>query len=215
MPVRAFVIEHLEPVVSKWVWVEYKHASEIVGRSRLIITNVEDPREREVLSRIAGEVLEESIADLPLPRSSIVVLDPQGARELVPEDFESETYVVVGGIMGDCPPRGRTKELLTSRLPGARIRTLGDRQFSVDGAVYVAKRISEGARLEEIEVADELEIVVTESFSIILPFAYPLVEGRPLVSEELVDYLVYEIEEEEAYAIRRGRPRSVAELSDL
>ena len=56
MPIEAFIIEHLEPVVSKWVWIEYKHASEIAGRDKLVITNVKDPREREILSRIAREV---------------------------------------------------------------------------------------------------------------------------------------------------------------
>jgi len=211
-----FVIEHLEPVVSRWVWLEYKHASEIVGRERLVITNVRNPRERAKLAEIAAEVHEASVAELSLDEERLVVLDPQAPQELSPRDFEVCDYVVVGGIMGDYPPRLRTKPLLSDRLPRAAKRNIGKEQFAVDGAVYVAKLVSEGVPLSEIPYTVNLEITVGEfdgiRHTIVLPYAFPLRGGEPVISEELVRYLIHGIERDELAAIRAGRQLSVVEL---
>jgi len=210
-----FVIEHLEPVVSKWMWFEYKNVSRIVGRENLIITNVKDDRERRKLSTIALLVFRESITETFLiENNDLIVLDPQALKELKPSDFSDKTVVVIGGIMGDFPPKGRTKALLCNRLPKAIKRNLGSLQFSIDGAAYIAKMISEGHELAEIPIVEGLEIEVSDKHSIILPYGYPLVNGKPLISEELLEYLKNDIDKDESEFIRLGRVKSIVEYDD-
>ncbi|RLF20493.1 MAG: hypothetical protein DRN15_06150 [Thermoprotei archaeon] len=208
-----FVIEHLEPVVSRWVWYEYLSSSRIIGRERLLISNVKDPRERAILRKIAM-VSKMSILKVGLPADKMLILDPKAPTLLRPDDFKEVKYVVIGGIMGDHPPRGRTWTLLTSRLPGCIARNLGPHQFSVDGAVYMAHMVMHGYEVEEIPIRIGLEIKVNEFLTIELPYAYPLINGRPLISKELVEYLKHGIEEDEVEAIRSGRVRSIAEFME-
>jgi len=215
MGILAFIIEHLEPVVSRWVWYEYKHTSKIVGKDKLIITNVKDPRERAKLLEIASKVYEESIINLPFDKRKLIILDPQANRALTPNDFNNDVYVVIGGIMGDYPPKGRTKILLSDKIPEAIKRNIGKEQFSVDGAAYVALQIAKGKTLEQIPFITNLEIKVNEIdgmiHTIVLPYSYPLVNNRPLISQELVNYLKNDIEKDEMEFIRIGRVKSIVE----
>jgi len=180
------VVEHLEPKLSEWLLAEYSHAAEIVG-GRLLITNVKSDGERRRLSKVC-EVRKESVAEIFRPRE-LLVLDPQARRRLRTEDLSRVRAVVIGGILGDDPPRGRTRRLLTERLPGCIPRNIGRGQFSIDGSVYIVREIAAGRRLEDIPTVEDVEIPLEEGISIILPFSYPLVDGRPLVSERLVGYL--------------------------
>jgi len=207
--IEIIVIEHMEPVLSKWMWIEYKHTSEMVGKDRLWITNVKDPDERALLRKIAKNVYEESVSELNISYD-IIVLDPSASRTLEPEDLRDEVCVVIGGIMGDYPPKGRTREL-SSKLKRKKTRNRGPLQFPIDSAAYIALEIDRGKRLDDIPILDQLEIEVSEGHTIVLPYAYPLVNGRPLISEEEIKYLKSGIEEDEARAIKEGKVRSVAE----
>lgn len=180
------VVEHLEPKLSEWLIAEYRHAAEIAG-GNFLITNVKRDAERRKLSEFC-EAKRESVGELFRPEE-LLVLDPRAERKLRRKDFSKISAVVVGGILGDDPPLGRTEKLLTSRLAGCRSRNIGRDQFSIDGSVFIAKEIMKGKELEEIPVAKEIEIPVEEGCSIVLPFAYPLVGGKPLISPELLDYL--------------------------
>jgi len=209
MPLLGVIIEHLEPVLSRWLFLEYKHAARLAKPVPLIITNVKNPREREYLTRYVY-AREESVAELGIPPESLIVLDPQAPAPLTPEDFKEERYVVVGGIMGDYPPRGRTKKLLTGRLRGAQARNIGRGQFPIDCAVYMAVSVARGLKLEDIPVLENLEIKTSSYHSIILPYSYPLYMGGPLISREVIEYLLYGVETDEALAVREGRMPSVA-----
>lgn len=79
--------------------------------------------------------------------------------------------------MGDDPPLGRTRRMLTEALPEAISRNLGRRQLSIDGSVYVAKQVWRGVELEKIPLCHGVEIRLAEHCSVVLPFAYPLVGG--------------------------------------
>ena len=68
-------------------------------------------------------------------------------------------------------------------------RNIGKTQLSIDGAVFVAKAIMLGMRLEEIEIASELEIMHDDGHSTILPFGYPIVDGKVILTPGLVEYL--------------------------
>jgi len=203
--VATFVIEHLEPVVTPWAYLEYKHAAQLAPR--LIITNVRNEGERACLEPYV-DVMAESVAEVA-KREEILVLDPRAARPLSSEDFERFEYVVVGGIMGDYPPRGRTQKLLTSRL-GAEARNLGACQLSVDGAVYVAAQVARGIRLGDVVVARG--VALRSGFvEVHLPYCYPVGRGGLVLSRELAAYILTLLEDDEEYAARTGSPRSIAD----
>lgn len=180
-----FVIEHLEPELSEWLFLEYSSAARIAGRKNLLITNVRSKRDRERLSKICRAV--GWSARVLFNSSDVIVLDPQARKALTPSDRAQ--VIIVGGILGDDPPRGRTKKLLSIWLPRAMKRNLGKHQFSIDGSIYLAKQVLSGHPLEEIPCARGVEIKVEPGLSIVLPFSYPLVGGKPLISPPLVRFL--------------------------
>jgi len=193
------IIEHLEDRLSRWLLIEYRHAVSLVDRDRLVFTNVRRPEWRAVLSGL-GQVFEEPIEGTPLMSvlRRLIVLDPRARTLLNPEDFaEKPVGVVVGGILGDHPPRGRTYRLLTRRLLGlCEPRSLGPCQFSIDGAVYMALQVASGRRLYEIPVVKGVKVVrswMGMTLEVELPYCYPLHEGKPWISSELLDYLAGEV----------------------
>ncbi|MEM0253089.1 MAG: SAM-dependent methyltransferase [Candidatus Bathyarchaeia archaeon] len=192
-----FIIEHLEPEVSKWLLFEYMHASEIVGKEKLWFTNVKRIEDFQKLKTL-GRVCLERAFEL-FPPSKVIVLDPKANLSLKPNDFEGKEAVIIGGILGDHPPKGRTSKLLTATLPGAIVRNIGKVQFSIDGAIYVAKLVSEGTPLEAISVKRGLRIKFDNKGEIYLPYAYPIKNGKPLINPKLIEYLCSEeiLEDEE------------------
>ncbi|MHC1637022.1 MAG: hypothetical protein ACXQTU_02500 [Candidatus Nezhaarchaeales archaeon] len=180
-----YVIEHLEPRLSRWVLIEYEHASIIIGKENLAFTNVVRGAKR--LQRL-GRVYEKSAVKL-FDNEETIVLDPKADKLLEPSDFEDAKVVVIGGILGDHPPRGRTFSLLTSKMKKAKARSLGDCQFSIDGSIYMAFKVSQGLRLSDIPIARSLTLKCG-SLEIHLPFCYPLVNGKPVISPKLLDYLL-------------------------
>ena len=189
-----FIIEVCEPFISNWLLLEIKHSSNIVGKDKLLITNVKE-NYVQYLSKY-GNVSPSSIIDLKDLHDKIIILDPLADLTLTPEEA-SNHMLVIGGILGDDPPRGRTFKYITSKLPNCKARNLGKKQFSIDGAIYIAKLINEGKKLEEIPIMENLVIKVDEFHEIILPYVYPLVNNKPLISDELIEYLKYYIEEDE------------------
>ncbi|MCX8171368.1 MAG: hypothetical protein N3E47_05295, partial [Candidatus Bathyarchaeota archaeon] len=84
-PSLIFVIEHLEPEVGKWLYLEYANASSIVGKDRLTFTNVKRGEDAEILSGL-GRVRCESFIEIFSPER-IVILDPKAPERLKPDDF--------------------------------------------------------------------------------------------------------------------------------
>ena len=201
----AFVIEHLEPVISRWMLLEYRHASRIVGSHKLVFTNIARSEWRRMLEPL-GMVMEGRVAEAYRGRR-LLVLDPTADTLLSPQDYENVDAVVVGGIMGDHPPRHRTRSLLTSRLRNSSTRSLGGRQLSIDGAIYVAYMVMQGSELRNIPLVEDVEIRLPElqgvERSIRLPYAYPLVDGRPLITPGLEEYLRNMLPYEEALGLNK------------
>ncbi|OYT29299.1 MAG: hypothetical protein B6U95_02520 [Thermofilum sp. ex4484_82] len=92
-----FIIEHLEPVLGRWVWFEYKHASKIVGRENLIFTNVKNWKEAKKLAEL-GSVFNKSVRELPFSQRKMVVLDPNAKKLLEPKDFRKIIYALMSTI---------------------------------------------------------------------------------------------------------------------
>jgi ribosome biogenesis SPOUT family RNA methylase Rps3 len=171
------VIENLEPL-GKWVLYEYEHSYEAAG-DLLLITN----------AKIDGLPSTERRFFEVFDPKKVVILDPKAPEELKPEDFDGIEAVVIGGILGDHPPKGRTWELLTSEFPQAKARNLGKLQLPIDNAVLVTKLIMEGKRLSEIRLARGLKIeceFMRSKEVVILPFGYVIYQGRPFVSEKVL-----------------------------
>ncbi len=126
------------------------------------------------------------------PRN-VIILDPLAKKVLGVDEARKAEAIVIGGILGDNPPRGRTYQLLTSRAKLMQPRSLGPHQLSIDGAVYLALKAIEGVPPTEIPLVHRPRLsfkVGDLEFEVELPFSYPLVEGRPLISDEVKHLLV-------------------------
>ena len=184
MPI--YIIEHLEPKLWPWCVMEYKHISRLVGKSNLLITNIKSNSDKAKLSKYA-KVLKQSVSSLMLNRAC--VLDPEAAKLLSPKTAKKCKYFIFGGILGDYPPRKRTKAEPTSKLKGIPSFNIGKEQMSTDNAVYTVNSIVKGKPLSEIHFQQGLEIKISKTASIELPYRYILVKGKPLISKGLINYL--------------------------
>ena len=182
-----YIIEHLETKLGKWCLYEYEHISNIVNKKNLLFTNVKNKSEREKLRKI-GKLYKDSINKLNFKK--ICVLDPDSPTLLKTKDKEKFEYFVFGGILGDYPPKKRTKEELTSKfLKKIPTRNIGKKQMSTDNAVYTVKKILEGNKFKELPFKYKIELKFNEFESIILPYQYNLINKKPLISNKVINYL--------------------------
>ncbi len=183
------VIEHLD-VTSEWILLEYKHVIKM-AKNKVIFTNVKDEKLKKFLEKEGAKFREESIKEIlhEFPKPWIV-LDPLAKKTLEPE--EAKGTLIIGGILGAHPPRGRTKKELTDKL-GIEARNLGSHQLSIDGAVWVTLQIMSGKRLKDLKFVLNPVIEVQElpgvKMEVELPFAYPEVDGKPLLTPGIERYL--------------------------
>lgn len=179
MPV--FVVEHLEPRVYKWCLLEYAHMSKWVGEKNLWFTNTRSERLRKF-----GRVIPRSVAKLGLENAC--VLDPEAPQTLTPALAKQFDFFVFGGILGDNPPKARTKEALSAKLPFP-VFNLGKEQMSTDTAVIVAKMICDGKKLSQLNFQDGVEVEVGPYSSVELPYRYLVVDNKPLLAPGIRELL--------------------------
>ena len=178
-----YIIEHLEQKLWEWCRIEYAHISEIVGREHCWFTSVSSAKLASL-----GKVFPKSVTTLLLTK--VCVLDPEAPVLLTPQDAQGFDYFIFGGILGNDPPEKRTKKELTLRFPyPVECRNIGPKQMSTDNAVAVVKEIFSGKKFAALSFQDGIEIDLKEGESIQFPYRYLLVNGRPLVSKELREYL--------------------------
>ncbi len=173
-----FIIEHLEPKLSEWCLLEYRHISKIVGKNNLLFTNTK--RRSKDLEKL-GRTGAAPVSELKLKNACL--LDPEAEKTLSHKD--SFNYLIFGGILGDNPPQHRTAEIKVN----CEKRNLGNKQMSTDTAVLVAKKITEGKKFSDFKFKDTIEIQMAENESVILPFRYLLENEKPVLAHGLVDYL--------------------------
>lgn len=184
------VIEHLEIELSPWILLEYRHSSILAGKDRIMYTNV-PLKYHSILSRY-GKVSMYSVLDI-FDHKRLLILDPKADKALNRKDLENIDAVVIGGILGDHPPRGRTYTLLSSRAKDSIKRNIGDGQYSIDGAVYVVLEVLRRGCLECIDYVDGVElskIIGDEEVRVFLPFRYPIINNKPLLAPGLSEYLL-------------------------
>jgi len=188
---QVYIIEHLEPKLFDWCIFEYENISKIVGKENLWFTNLKSKNEAKKLEKF-GRVFSESVRDLKLLKDNLkqaCVLDPEAKKLLNTKDAKRFKYFIFGGILGDYPPRKRTKEELTKFLKNAIARNIGKEQMSTDNAVFTVARILGGKKFKEMKFKDGASIKINEFESIDLPYRYNLVRGKPFISKKVVNYL--------------------------
>ena len=178
------IIEHLEPEVWPWCKIEYESISKIIPKQNLWFTNIK--KKDKFLSSL-GKVSPESVINMNLKNACI--LDPNAKETLTPTGAKQFDYFIIGGILGDYPPRKRTKEELTNKIHNMKARNIGTKQFSTDNAVYVLKQIIEGTPLEKMKFKNKVTIKINKIESVDLPYYYPLVNGKPRISDKLIEYI--------------------------
>ncbi|MFH1849042.1 MAG: SAM-dependent methyltransferase [archaeon] len=176
-----FVIEHMDGRLYKWSELEYRHISAMAGKENVMFTNLTSAQCRKLAA--LGKTETKSATELNLKNACL--LDPSAKKTLTAaDDFD---YYIVGGVLGDDPPRERTKQELGPHFPSAR--NLGKKQFSTDTAVLVAGMILNGTPLNKIRFADGLEIEISETDSTTFPFRYVIINDEPVITPGLVEYL--------------------------
>ena len=181
---QIIIIEHLEPKLWTWCIIEYRSISNIIPKSNLWFTNI---KQKSTELKKLGNVSKESVIDMVLDNACI--LDPDAPKTLTPKEAKDFKYFIIGGILGDYPPRKRTKVELTDKMKRAERRNIGKKQFSTDNAVYVLKQIIDGTPLNKMKFQNKLNIKINKIESIELPYYYPLINGKVRISKELVGYL--------------------------
>lgn len=180
-----YVIEHLEKGIGKWCLIEYFHISAIVGKENLIFTNMKNGKKIKLLGKTTGKKAKDFLSSVDPEK--VCLLDPGAETTLLPEDrFE---FLVFGGILGDYPPKQRTKKLMADVL--FQKRNLGREQMCTDTAVHVAFLIAEkGKNLSELRFKDSVEILMAENESVELPYRFLLdSNNNPIIAPGLKQYL--------------------------
>jgi len=180
-------IEHCEPALSTWLLLEYKHCAKLWEKN-MVFTRVTQKKTAQALKEL-GRVEKEK-ADIVFSGKHGIILDLQAKKPLTPKDCHTSDVIVVGGLLGYEKPHGRTKKMISGKSR-FETRHLGTIQLSIDGAVFVTKAIYLGMKLDEIEIAREIEIIQDRVHSTILPFGYPVINNHPVITPGLVDYLTH------------------------
>ncbi|MEK6858584.1 MAG: SAM-dependent methyltransferase [Nanoarchaeota archaeon] len=181
-----YIVEHLEPELWPWCLIEYESLSKAVGKD-VWFTHVQKKDVRKL--SIYGKVFTQSVQKLDLDLRKTCVLEPFAPRTLETKEAKEFDYYIFGGILGDEKLNGRTEKELTRFLKKADKRNIGKEQFSTDNAVYVTNQIVQGIPLKKQTFQDALEIQFNRIESVILPYRYPLVDGKPRISKKLIAYL--------------------------
>jgi len=180
-----YIIEHLEKELWEWCLIEYENMSKIVP-GRVWFTNIKNKKDAKKLGKF-GKVFSESVKSMKLDNAC--VLDPEVPKTLNPGEAKRFGYFIFGGILGDYPPKKRTKEELTKYLGKIEKRNIGKKQFSTDNAVKVVSLIENGKKFEDIETIDNAEIRINKIESVELPFTYVSENGKPFMSDKIIEYL--------------------------
>lgn len=180
---QTIIIEHLEPKMWPWCLIEYESISKLIPKDNLWFTNISS-KSKELKN--LGKVSKESVINMDL--DNVCILDPDAKKTLTSKESKKFKYFIIGGILGDYPPKKRTKVELTKKM-NFEARNIGKKQFSTDNAVYVLKEIILGKEMKNMKFQNKLNIKINSIESIELPYYYPLINGKPRISDKLLKYI--------------------------
>ncbi|KAG2225052.1 hypothetical protein INT45_003252 [Circinella minor] len=177
-----FVVDHMEDGMHEWCVLEYKHMISVVGKENMHFSSLSDA----CLASMPEELKEaychkENVLNLPgVDPKDVCLLDPSATEPLKPEDGDTFKYFLFGGILGDDPPRDRTKEL---RKLGFANRHLGPVQMSTDTAVNVTKHVVDNkVPLDQVPYIDGPEVFFSKHESVNMPFRY-IAETKEIITK--------------------------------
>lgn len=181
------VIENCEERLSDWLLAEYRHCGEIWPG--LVFTSIRRKKDRTLLEEI-GEVSELDSLEYT-GGSKCIILDHMAAEELKEKEIRGYEYLIVGGILGYDRPLGRTAKFITSKFDGVKniTRNMGKIQLTIDSAAFVARAILLGASVGELEISSEVEIRWDDVHSTLLPYGYPVVNEKLILTPGIIDVL--------------------------
>lgn len=182
---KIFIIEHMEPELWPWCIIEYSHISQIVGKENLWFTNINKKDTKKLIKY--GKVFSESVKNLTL--NNICILDPEAKETLSPSNSKKYEFFIFGGILGDYPPKKRTKDELTNFMGGTKAFNIGKDQMSTDNAIYTVKQIISGVNLNDLKFQNSVDIKIDKILSTQLPYKYNIVNGKPLISSKLIKFI--------------------------
>ena len=183
------IVEHMEEYPTRWLLAEYRVAArEALSRgARFLVAGVRDGVLQALLDREGIPwAWEHSWEAYDVPGT--IVLDLWAPRDLDPLEATTARVFVVGGIMGDHPPRGRGR-LLAMSFDWASVRRLGPLQMSIHTSVWALLQVRSGVRVEDLPLVEGAEVEVEGplgKYTVYLPFAYPRgPRGGAVVPEEI------------------------------
>jgi ribosome biogenesis SPOUT family RNA methylase Rps3 len=172
---------------SEWLMLEYRHCLDTW--ENIVFTNIADNALLEAIADRGGSARRSPLERLKEFHSRrTLALDPEAKVTLRTSDFKKHDALVIGGILGNEGFTGKTGKLMTKKL-GCKARNLGKIQLSIDSAAVVCKLIFLGMRLEDIELTTELEIQHDDGHSTVLPYGYPVLDGKVILTPGLREYL--------------------------
>ena len=179
------VIEHMEEHPTRWLIAEYAVARDeaVEAGLDLVVTGVRDPAAQALLDAEGIKWRWEHSWELyDNPKS--IVLDLWAERDLQPWEAATAEAFIVGGIMGDHPPRMRGI-LLSAMFDWASKRRLGASQMSIHTAVWAALQVRRGIGVDRLNLCEKGEFTLETPLyqvTITLPFSYPCNgEGKPII----------------------------------
>ncbi len=183
------LVEHMEEYPTRWLIAEYTEARDAVESlgGSLVVTGARDGVLQALLDREGVPWRWEHAWEL-CDRPGTIVLDLWAERDLEPWEAQAADCFVVGGIMGDYPPRGRGK-LLAWMFDWSSARRLGSAQMSIHVAAWAAMMVRRGVRVNELPLVEGATVRVRGALGVIeieLPYAYPRGPGgEALVPERI------------------------------
>ncbi|PWN92426.1 DUF431-domain-containing protein [Acaromyces ingoldii] len=208
-----YIVEHMEEdeegsaSFPHWALLEYRQMLLLVGPGSTVHFTGLSPGSasslRAALSSSSSskpcaefQVHTEGILDFAakaqVPISAICLLDPKAPQALSVRDASPPpngySHFLLGGILGDDPPRDRTSALRAHGFPG---RHLGTMQMTTDTALGVTKRVvedhlalglegteQEGPTGATMQWVDQPELKFGGGESVEMPFRYMVDEER-------------------------------------
>ena len=198
-----YIIEHMEQGFSEWVTLEYAQIIRDIGAENLIISSLPvGTKESDIPEKLWAmglqwttanlDKINEAFPELPALKSQrVCLLDPRAKTDLVPADAQQYDYFVFGGILGDHPPRDRTRELM-EQYPDLLVgKRLGDKQMTTDTAIRTTQIIIEKqTKFEDIKFIDYPEFRFNKNEATEMPFRYVLnSEGKPVLPEGMLELI--------------------------
>lgn len=202
-----YIVEHMEEGFSEWVILEYAKILSDVGKENLIICSLPSTTtSADIPAKLLDLGLKWTTKELdkineeypdfhyytPESGKKICLLDPRAEEDLTCSDVEKFDCMVLGGILGNHPPRDRTAELKV-KYPGLLVgRRLGDKQMSTDTAARTAFYILEKKiEFENIKFIDYPEFRFNKNEAVEMPFRYIIDDktGKPILPDGMLELI--------------------------